>query len=323
MATAQVEGSRIVIETDLLCAEVATEGYVSGVAAGTLLDKTTGARDLGFGLDIADFLLEPLADEPDAEEPYHVGDAYHGDLVKRYVELPQICTQARRLEFEVTQGDGWVRVRQWFRYSAATYGRQPGSLWEQTLEFRDGHRYFRAEDRITSANAVDQLILRLDMPGHLKHNAGDNFEAIYLSYVGTLPASAFLTDFPPHARHLYQRDPSAIPDRFIRAYQVRLDGKPGPWLAGMTLGPDTVYEAWCHQRGYVCFIQEIGGYPVGVGDSFAAQYIVGWFDDVADMERAYDLERGLSCPALTRQVEFASVLTPSTGRLNAPTEPKQ
>jgi hypothetical protein len=40
----------------------------------------------------------------------------------------------------------------------------------------------------------------------------------------------------------------------IRAYQVKVKGKPGPWLAGMTLDPSEVCEAWCHQRGYVCLL---------------------------------------------------------------------
>ncbi len=32
---------------------------VSGIAQGSLLDKKTGARDVGFGLHIMDFLLGP------------------------------------------------------------------------------------------------------------------------------------------------------------------------------------------------------------------------------------------------------------------------
>ena len=292
MATARVEGPNILIETDKLLAEVHTEGYVSGVAAGTLVDKQTGARDLGFGLCIADFLLEPRADEPGAKHPYHRGDELHGNMVKRYVELPQICTQAKKLEFDVTDEDGVVTVRQWFRYTDATYGRKPGSLWQQTLVFRDGVRTFLACDEVTSANDVDQLILRIDMPGHLKHQEGDTFENIHLSYYGTLPASAFLQDFAPDDRFLYERDDDALPQRFIRAYQARFDGEPGPWLAGMTLDPADVFEAWCHQRGYVCFIQEIGGRAVREGETFGAAYAVGWFDSVDEMHSAYDEHAG-------------------------------
>ncbi len=304
MATIRVDGATILIETDLITAQVQTEGYVSGVKAGSLVDKTTGARDLGFGLDITDFLLEPLADIPgETDEPYTVGDAYHGGLVKRYVELPQICTGARRLEFDLFEGDGWVAVRQWYHYQQATYGRRPGSLWEQTLVFRDGLRYFISADRITSANAVAALTFRLDMPGHLKHDAGDSFTQIYLSYETVpaagrdetlIPAAEFVHDFPPDARYLYQRGRVPLPARMIRAYQVRHGGQAGPWLAGMTLQPRAVAEAWCHQRGYVCFIEEIGGLPVAEQGTFGAAYIVGWFEDIAAMHSVYDAHRGAS-----------------------------
>jgi hypothetical protein len=74
----------------------------------------------------------------------------------------------------------------------------------------------------------------------------------------------------------------------IRAYQVKLDGKPGPWLAGITLDPAAVSEAWCHQRGYVCFIEELHRKKVKAGESFGAAYIVGWFDDLAAMQKVYD-----------------------------------
>lgn len=80
----------------------------------------------------------------------------------------------------------------------------------------------------------------------------------------------------------------------IRAYQVKTDGKPGPWLAGMTLDPAAVSEAWCHQRGYICFIQELHQRPVKAGDVFGAAYVVGWFDDKAEMERVYDRYKGKS-----------------------------
>ncbi|MBU0607327.1 MAG: hypothetical protein KKI08_05540 [Armatimonadetes bacterium] len=294
MASVTVDGATIAIATDRLTAQVRTEGYVSGVAAGTLCDKQTGATDLGFGLDIVDFLLEPLPDEPGGtDEPYHRGDLYHGDLVKRYVELPQICTQARKLEFRVHDQGDTIVVEQWHRWSQASYGREPGSLWEQTLVFRDGLRYFLAADRVTSVNDVANLTLRLDMPGHLKHSAGDGFERIFLSYQGEIPSAEFVADFPPDARFLYQRDEAALPEQMIRAYQVRLGGQPGPWLAGITLDPGVVSEAWCHQRGYVCFIEEIGGKDVRRGEQFGAAYAVGWFDDIAQMQQTTDAHRGV------------------------------
>ena len=47
------------IETDQISARVNAKGYVSGIAAGSFLDKKTGAREVGFGLHIMDFLMAP------------------------------------------------------------------------------------------------------------------------------------------------------------------------------------------------------------------------------------------------------------------------
>lgn len=290
--------STIAIDTPHLVAEVHTEGYVSGVAGGSFVDRATGAVDCSFGLDIVDFLLEPGWPEAgDGGEPYTHDRMVHGDIPKRFVELPQICTKAGRVEAEVIEGVGFAAVRQSCRYTQATRGRQAGSLWEQVLVFPGDTRYFLSMDRITSVNAVDELILRIDLPGHLKHDGGDTFEQIYLSYEGHLPAAVFLEDFPPDAAHLYQRDTQPLPERIIRARQHRVAGAPGPWLAGMTLDPRIVSEAWCHQRGYVCFIEEIGRVPVEVGGQFSAAHIVGYFDSVAEMESVYDRYAG--CRELT------------------------
>ena len=73
----------------------------------------------------------------------------------------------------------------------------------------------------------------------------------------------------------------------IRAYQT----ESGAWLAGMTLDPAIVYEAWCHQRGYVCFIQEVGGLAVKAGGGFSSAYIVGFFEGVEEMENIYDAHK--------------------------------
>ena len=79
-----------------------------------------------------------------------------------------------------------------------------------------------------------------------------------------------------------------VPERMIRAYQVKQNGKPGPWLAGMTLDPSEVSEAWCHQRGYVCLIEELHGRHVKAGETIGAAYILGWFDDIPAMQKTYD-----------------------------------
>ena len=290
----RVEGSTIFIETSALSAQIETEGYVSGVASGTLVDKKTGARDLGHGLDIVDFLMEPGWDKDNTPEEFKYSRdiRYHGDLPKRYVELPQICTKAKKLPYKIIQGDDFVAVKLWYKWKSAAPGYNPGSLWEQYIVFPEGTRYFLSCDIVTSVNDVDQLILRIDMPGHLKHNKGENFEQVYLSYFGLISNQEFLENFPPHGRFLYQRDKQPLPERIIRGYQTKPDGIPGPFLAGMTLNPEIVYEGWCHQRDYICFIQEIGGYSVKAGDQFGAAYVVGYFDDVDDMNRVYDEYKG-------------------------------
>lgn len=294
---------RFVIEAPRYRAAVAREGYVSGVMAGSFRDRATGARDLGFGLSIVDFLLEPAPEgEPVPEGQYDFGDAVHGDIPKRYVEGPQICTQARRLEQEVTQGPGFVAIRQRYRWNVAYPPRErAGSLWEQTLIFPEGERFFLSADRVTTASESPCLFFRVDMPGHIRHDRGMGFDHVYLSYHDPriIPSTEFLRDFPPDGRFLYRRGRGPLPERFIRAYQVVLGGgKPGPWLAGMTLEPGDVYEAWCHRRGYVCLIEELGGRPTRPGDTFGACYVVGWFDDVAEMERTCDRFRGWSGLAL-------------------------
>jgi hypothetical protein len=277
------------IETDKLSVRIINKGYVSGTAAGGLLDKQTGARDLGFGLHIMDFLLAP----GERDDGYMNGK-YHGKIAKHYVEGPQICTQAKELKPEITRGKDFVAVRFRYTFSKPYAGYKGGSTWEQTLVFQSGLRYYLSAERITSVNSVDALMYRIDMPGHIKHKNGDSFEKIWLSYEGDLPASEFKKDFAPDEKHLYQRKDGQIPKRMIRAYQVKQNGKPGPWLAGMTLDAGAVSEAWCHQRGYVCFIEEMHMRPVKAGDSFGAAYVVGWFDDKKEMEKVYDKHAGAS-----------------------------
>jgi len=299
MPRVRKDGSLLVIETDCYHAAIATEDYVSGVQAGSFRDKESGAHDLGFGLMVVDFLLGPGADEPNTPEQwrYHFGDLFHGHIPKRYVELPQICTQAGRLAYEVTEGTGFAAVRQWFTWTQARPPYRPGSTWEQCLVFPDGVRWFACYDRVTSANAVDALLLRMDMPGHLQHESGDTFEEVYTSWVGRLPAAAFAQDFPPDRCYLYRREDGPIPTRFIKGYKIA----GGPWLLGMCLEPGMVYESWCHQRGYVCMIHEIGGRPVKPGQSFGAVHLVGFFDSIEEAETLFDRCAPARAVHVTRQ----------------------
>ena len=297
--TVRQDARTIHIAGPVLEAAIAKQGYVTGVMAQSFLDKKTGFRDLGFGLDIVDWIMEPGSDEAYRDKlpgdlAYHFGNAYHGNRPKRSLEGPQICTQAKQLSPRVIQGKGFVAVQQDYTYHLAAPGKKPGSRWEQTIVFPEGKRYFLSSDRITSVNASEAMFLRLDMPGHIKHHEGDSFSEVYLSYHGRIPAREFLKDFPPDERFLYVRNESAIPPRMIRAYHIRdpKTGKDGPWLAGMTLSPSVVSEAWCHQRGYVCFIEEFGGRPIRPGQSFSAAFIVGFFDSIDEMNEVYDRHAG-------------------------------
>lgn len=309
--------NQIRLVTDRLEAVIRKKGYVTGVAGGTFLDKKSGFRDAGHGLSIADFILEPGSDEAyrdriDPQMIYQfdnpVHGPVHGKIAKRYIEGPQICTQAKALEPRLIRGRDFVAVTMTYQFPWAAPGRKAGSVWTQTMVFPAGKRYYLCSQRIDSVNSSSAMFFRIDMPGHIKHKQGDTFSEIYLSYLKwtnsphainseTLPASAFFANFAPDEKFLYRRGGAkSLPDRFIRAYRLRDPGSGarGPWLAGMTLDPSDVYEAWCHQRGYVCMIEEFGGRPVQPGESFSAAFVVGYFDSVAEMKRIYDQFAGHS-----------------------------
>src|SRR3954454_12912041 len=78
--TVEETDAYVQIDTDALRARVNKKGYVSGIAAGTFLDKKTGARDPGFGLHIMDFLMAPgWRDDGYSRDPL-----IHGRLPKHY-----------------------------------------------------------------------------------------------------------------------------------------------------------------------------------------------------------------------------------------------
>ena len=292
-------GDQIRIENATLQAVIRKRGYVSGVAESSFLDKKTGFHDPGFGLEIVDWLMEPGSDEAyraqlTGDMPYEFHNLTHGNRAKRTIEGPEICTQAREVLPELIHGKDFVAVRTRFRYRLAAPGKKTGSEWEQTLVFPEGKRYFLASERILSVNSSPAMFLRLDMPGHIKHHGADTFSEVYLSYHGRILASEFANDFAPDTKFLYVRNDRRLPKRLIRAYHLRdaQTGKDGPWLAGMTLDPSVVSEAWCHQRGYVCMIEEIGGRPIEPGQTIEAAFLVGYFDSIAEMNRVYDQYAG-------------------------------
>ncbi len=294
------------ISTPELEAAIRKKGYVTGVKAQSFIDKKTGAKDLGFGLDIADWIMEPGSDEAyrdqlPAEMVYKFGNEYHGNTPKRSIEGPQICTQAKELHPEILRGKDFVAIRQSFQYRTAAPGKKTGSKWTQVLVFPVGQRYFISMQKIEAVNGSDAMFLRIDMPGHIKHKNGDSFEEVYLSYKGRIPSTEFTTSFAPDQKLNYRRDRDGVPERMIRGYHIRdtQTGKAGPWLAGMTLDPSIVSEAWCHQRGYVCFIEEFGERPIGPGESFSAAFIVGYFDSLDEMHAVYDRHKGATVLAVT------------------------
>jgi hypothetical protein len=290
------------IETPQLEAAVRKRGYVSGVTRQSFLDKKTGFRDPSFGLDIVDWIMEPgsdaeLRDRMGPEHSvYQYNNMFHGSRPKRTIEGPQICTQARQLDPKIIHGNDFVAVKQQFKYTTPAPGKKSGSLWTQYLVFPKGKRYFVSMDRIDAVNSSEAMFLRIDMPGHLKHDRGDTFKQIFLSYHGLIEPEEFFEDFAPDTKFNFRRDRDGVPERMIRAYQLRdpKTGKVGPWLAGMTLDPSVVSEAWCHQRGYICFIEEFGERPVKAGESFSAAFIVGYFDSVEEMQEVFDQYKGHS-----------------------------
>src|SRR5450631_2701415 len=63
---------------------------VTGVAATSFLDRKSGFREQGFGLDIVDWLMESGSDEAyrdqlDKELVYHFNNSYHGKIAKRSI----------------------------------------------------------------------------------------------------------------------------------------------------------------------------------------------------------------------------------------------
>ena len=78
------DAAQIRIETPQLQAAVCKKGYVSGVQSQSFLDKKTGFRDPGFGLDIVDWIMEPGSDE-----------AYRDQLPANWSTGPATPTTAR------------------------------------------------------------------------------------------------------------------------------------------------------------------------------------------------------------------------------------
>ncbi len=317
----------IKIETDKLEAVIPKKGpkqWMTGIEKGSFLDKTTGFREIGDGLMVVDWIMEPGSDEtwsdkvfaPDGHGvgryTWHTNDAdparrsyslmAHGSSHrKRMVEGPQLCHRMKPVQPEIIRGKDFVAVKTTYKFEYAAPGRKAGSRWTQLIVFPRGERFFVLMDRIDSVNDAEEMFLRNDTPGCVRHEKGDTFSEMYLSYLSgpkgvRIPSSEFFQPFPPDLKFGYRRDTHKTPEHFIRAYHLRdkKTGKDGPWLAGLTLEPSVVYEAWCSQRpgGIIVMIEEIHGRRVKAGESFGAAHIVGYFDTIEEMHKVYDRYKG-------------------------------
>jgi hypothetical protein len=323
-----VEGERgVKVETEQLEAVIPKKEpkqWMTGIEKGSFLDKATGFREVGDGLMVIDWLMEAGSDAAYGEKVFtpdgHGVGRYtwyenetdpgrreyalmaHGSSHrKRCVEGPQLCHRMKPVEPEVIRGEDFIAVKTTYKYEYAAPGRKAGSRWTQLIVFPKGERFFVLMDRIDSVNDSEEMFLRNDTPGCIRHVEGDTFSEVYLSYLSgpkglRIPAKEFFTPFPPDLKYGYRRDTHRVPEHFIRAYRLRdpKTGKDGPWLAGLTLEPSVVYEAWCTQRpgNIIVMIEEIHGRPVKAGESFSAAHIVGYFDSIAEMHKVYERYKG-------------------------------
>jgi len=333
----------IKIETDKLEAVIPKRNpkhWMTGIEKGSFLDKATGFREVGDGLMVVDWLMEAGSDaawsdqviapdghgvgrytwyenETDPGRQSYARMAHGSSHRKRMVEGPQLCHRMKPVQPEIIRGPDFVAITTTYRYEYAAPGRNTGSQWTQRIVFPRGERYFFLMDKIDSVNDSDEMFLRNDTPGCIRHERGDTFSEIYLSYLSgpqgvRIPSSEFFSPFPPDLKFGYRRDTHRTPEHFIRAYRLRNKetGEDGPWLAGLTLEPSVVYEAWCSQRpgGIIVMIEEIHGRPVKAGESFSAAHIVGYFDNLEDMHRVYDRYKGHT--VLTADPSGWQLLTP-------------
>jgi len=317
----------IKVETDKLEAVIPKKDpkhWMTGIEKGSFLDKTTGFREVGDGLMVIDWLMEAGSDagwaekviapdghgvgrytwyenETDPARREYARMAHGTSHRKRMVEGPQLCHRMKPVKPEVIRGADYVAVKTTYQYEYAAPGHKPGSRWTQLIVFPKGKRYFVLMDKIDSVNNSDEMFLRNDTPGCVRHEKGDTFSELYLSYLGgpkglRIPSSEFFTPFPPDLKFGYRRDSNKAPEHFIRAYHLRdpKTGKDGPWLGGLTLEPSVVYEAWASQRtgGIIVMIEEVHGKPVKAGQSFSAAHVVGYFDSIDEMHDVCERYKG-------------------------------
>ena len=125
---------------------------------------------------------------------------------KRMVEGPQLCHRMKPVQPEVIRGEDFVAVKTTYKYEYAAPGRKAGSRWTQLVVFPRGSGIFVLMDRIDSVNDSEEMFLRNDTPGCVRHEKGDTFSEIYLSYlsgphgVASPPASSSPRSARPEVR---------------------------------------------------------------------------------------------------------------------------
>jgi hypothetical protein len=216
------------IETDLLEAVIPKKNpkqWMTGIEKGSFLDKTTGFREAGDGLMVVDWIMEADSDEDYADQlqapdgngvgaylwhthettPERIAYAInaHGKTHrKRAVEGPQLCHRMKPVQPAVIRGKDFIAITTNYRYEYAAPGRNAGSRWTQRIVFPKGQRYFVLMDKIESVNDSPEMFLRNDTPGCVRHERGDSFSEMYLSYLSgpdglRIPSSEFFTPFAP------------------------------------------------------------------------------------------------------------------------------
>lgn len=312
----------IKIETDLLEAVIPKNNpkhWMTGIEKHSFVDKTTGFHELGDGLMVVDWLMEAGSDrewrdqlkpldrylwhefETDPERKAYAKFSQGTTRPKRMVEGPQLCPFMKPVQPTVFRGDDFVAVQTQYKYEYGAPGRNAGSQWTQLVVFPRGKRYFLLMDKIDTVNDSNEMFLRNDTPGCVRHHNGDTFSEFYFSYFGGpdgqyVPSSEFFEPFQSDEKYQYIRGREPMPERFFRAYHLRdpETGKAGPWLGGLTLEPSVVYEAWCNMwpGNIIVLIEECYGRPIKAGQSFSEAFIVGYFDSIPEMRDVYDAHKG-------------------------------
>ena len=152
--------------------------------------------------------------ETDPERRYYTRMSHGSSHRKRMVEGPQLCHRMGPVQPEVIHGADLVAVTTTCRFEYAAPGRQAGSRWTQRIVFPRGERFFVLMDRIDSVNDSPEMFLRNDTPGCVRHERGDTFSEIYLSYLGG----------PRRSAHPVRRVPHPLP----AGPEVRLPPRPEP-----------------------------------------------------------------------------------------------